>query len=349
MAKQSFSVGQVLTANQMLSLQQTAMLGGSATAKTASYTLVAADAGTVVSVNSTSATTITVNTGLFSAGDTVTIQNWGSGLVTITAGTATVNTAGSLIVPQYDGGVLYFTNASAAIYFDFVQAGAVSPLTTKGDLYTFGSSDTRLGVGANGTTLVADSAETTGLKWATPASGGMTLIQETTASGLSSLSFTSIPATYKELYLVWEGIVHSTTGSSFDVRLNNDSTVNNYAYALWAVKDGSTAESANAQGESIAAGGRFASFGIDTTSASLQQNNSGWLRIDNYASTTKYKAVKGNWINYDNSGTTGINGCSCFSIWKSTSAITSIDIARIAGAATFSNATNTSIRLYGLS
>lgn len=124
MAKQTFSVGQVLTAAQMTSLQQTAMLGGSATAKTASYTLVAADAGTVVSVNSTSATTITVNTGLFSAGDTVTIQNWGSGAVTITAGTATVNTAGSLIVPQYDGGVLYFTSASAAIYFDFVQAAA---------------------------------------------------------------------------------------------------------------------------------------------------------------------------------------------------------------------------------
>lgn len=124
MAKQSFSVGQVLTAAQMTSLQQTAMLGGSATAKTTSYTLVAADAGTVISVNSTSATTITVNTGLFSAGDTVTIQNWGSGAVTITAGTATVNTAGSLIVPQYDGGVLYFRSASEAIYFDFVQAAS---------------------------------------------------------------------------------------------------------------------------------------------------------------------------------------------------------------------------------
>jgi hypothetical protein len=176
----------------MNSLQQTAMLGGSATAKTASYTLVAADAGTVVSVNSTSATTITVNTALFSAGDTVTIQNWGSGAVTITAGTATVNTAGSLIVPQYDGGVLYFTSASAAIYFDFVQAGAVSPLTTKGDLYGFGSSDARIPIGTNGHILTADSAETLGLKWAAPAGGGKVLqvVSATYSTEQSSASAT---------------------------------------------------------------------------------------------------------------------------------------------------------------
>lgn len=191
MAKQSFSVGQVLTAAQMTSLQQTAMLGGSTTAKTTSYTLVAADAGTVVSVSSTSATTITVNTALFSAGDTVTIQNWGTGSVTITAGTATVNTAGSLIVPQYDGGVLYFTSTSAAIYFDFVQAGAVSPLTTKGDLYTFASSDTRLGVGANGTILTADSAEATGLKWAAPAGGGKVLQVVSTSYSTETTNGTS--------------------------------------------------------------------------------------------------------------------------------------------------------------
>jgi hypothetical protein len=50
-----------------------------------------------------------------------------------------------------------------------------TPLTTKGDLFTFTTVDARLGVGANGTVLTADSAEATGLKWAAPAGGGKVL------------------------------------------------------------------------------------------------------------------------------------------------------------------------------
>ena len=115
MAKQTFTTGQVLSAAQMTSLQQTAMLGGSATAKVASYTLVAADAGTTVAMSNAGSTTITVNTALFAAGDIVTIQNLGAGVCTVTAGTATVNTSGSLVLAQYQGGVLYFTSTSAAI------------------------------------------------------------------------------------------------------------------------------------------------------------------------------------------------------------------------------------------
>jgi hypothetical protein len=47
----------------------------------------------------------------------------------------------------------------------------------KGDLISATAADTpaRLAVGANGTVLTADSAETTGLKWAAPAAGGKVL------------------------------------------------------------------------------------------------------------------------------------------------------------------------------
>ena len=126
MAKQSFSVGQVLTAAQMQSLQQTAMLGGAASAKTANYTLVAADAGTGISMSSTSATTVTVNTGLFAAGDTVQITNLNTGVCTITAGTATVNTSASLALAQYESGTLYFTSASESIFIKGAGAAAAS-------------------------------------------------------------------------------------------------------------------------------------------------------------------------------------------------------------------------------
>jgi hypothetical protein len=124
MAKQTFTTGQVLTAAQMTSLQQTAMLGGAASAKTASYTLVAADAGTAISMSSASATTITVNTALFAAGDTVQITNLGAGVCTITAGTATVNTSASLALAQYESGTLDFTSTSAAIFIKGAGAAA---------------------------------------------------------------------------------------------------------------------------------------------------------------------------------------------------------------------------------
>ena len=135
MAKQTFTTGQVLTAAQMTSLQQTAMLGGAANAKTASYVLVAADAGDAITMSNASATTITVNTGLFAAGDIVTIINLGAGVSTITAGTATVSTSGSLALAQNQGGVLRFTSASAAIFFQFATpaSGDIEGIVTGTD------------------------------------------------------------------------------------------------------------------------------------------------------------------------------------------------------------------------
>lgn len=144
MAKQTFTTGQVLTAAQMTSLQQTAMLGGDATAKTVSYTLVAADAGTTVAMSNAGSTTITVNTALFAAGDIVTIHNRGAGVCTITAGTATVNTSGSLVLAQYQGGVLYFTSTSAAVFFQFATpaSGDIEGVTAGTGLSGGGTSGT---------------------------------------------------------------------------------------------------------------------------------------------------------------------------------------------------------------
>lgn len=233
MAKQTFTTGQVLTAAQMTSLQQTAMGGGAATAKTASYVLVAADAGTTVAMNAAGSTTITVNSGLFAAGDTVFIQNLGAGACTVTAGTATVATAGSLILPQNDAGILYFTSASAAIFYDYIQVGATSPLTTKGDLYTFSTSDARLPVGANGTTLVADSAEATGLKWATPSSGGQNFtLLNAGGTALTAASTITVSFTAKDYLFVYIAGARSNTNALHTMRFNSDSGTN-YPNQSW--------------------------------------------------------------------------------------------------------------------
>jgi hypothetical protein len=156
MAKQTFTTGQVLTAAQMTSLQQTAMLGGAASAKTASYTLVAADAGTAISMSNAGATTITVNTGLFAAGDTVHITNLGAGVCTITAGTATVNSSASLALAQYESGFLDFTSASAAIFVKGAGAAAASGgMTLLSTTSLSGATPTISGISGDYTDLVA--------------------------------------------------------------------------------------------------------------------------------------------------------------------------------------------------
>ena len=116
MAIQTFVADTILTAAQMNALQGNDY-NQTVSTKTASYTLVAADKGTRVVMNNASATTITVNTSLFSAGDTLFLQNIGAGTCTVTAGTATVSTSGSLALAQYGGGTLYFTSAGVAIFF----------------------------------------------------------------------------------------------------------------------------------------------------------------------------------------------------------------------------------------
>lgn len=127
MAIQTFVANTVLTAAQQNSLQANDY-NQTVSAKVASYTLVAADVGTRITMSNAAATTVTVNTSLFAAGDSLRIQNIGAGACTVTAGTATVTSAGSLSIPQWGGGQLFFTSASAAVYFPDAAAVKVGQI-----------------------------------------------------------------------------------------------------------------------------------------------------------------------------------------------------------------------------
>ena len=141
MAIQTFTAGQVLTAAQMTSLQANDY-NQTVSTKTASYTLVAADKGTRVVMNSASATTITVNTSLFSAGDTLVLQNISTGVCTVTAGTATVSSAGPLAIPQNGSGLLYFTSAGVSIFYPSAVTASASGLVRVGGGTLSGASTT---------------------------------------------------------------------------------------------------------------------------------------------------------------------------------------------------------------
>jgi hypothetical protein len=238
-------------------------------------------------------------------------------------------------------------NSNTDMDFKWVAdaAGMTNPMTTTGDIIysSPGSTPVRLGIGSTGNLLTVAGGVPT---WAAPAAaGGMTLISETVASGLSSLSLSSIPGTYKQLLLVWSGIYHSDTSTSFNARFNNDSG-NNYSRNIISFTNATVSSSSGTDNE--AASSVIAAFGnsIGTSSTNLVGAAKGTLFIDNYSSSTKLKFYRQEAVYLLSGGDQRLGTVT--GVYNSTSAITSIDIYR-GGAGTFSNITNTSIRLYGIS
>ena len=79
-----------------------------------------------------------------------------------------------------------------------------------------------LGVGANDTVLTADSSEATGLKWGTPVSGGMTLLQSMSLSG-TSVTSSSFSTSYKELKILLTNVTLSS-GTNLMMRVNSQTS-----------------------------------------------------------------------------------------------------------------------------
>ena len=101
---------------------------------------------------------------------------------------------------------------------NIITAGTVD---AKGDLIAGSAPDTvaRLGVGANGTLLTADSSEATGLKWAAP-SNAFTSLASGSLSG-AAVTISSISSAYIDLYLIINApdqsvLIDDDSGNNFD-------------------------------------------------------------------------------------------------------------------------------------
>jgi hypothetical protein len=164
------------------------------------------------------------------------------------------------ITSPQEGMISFLKDTNAVEAYDGAAwvgvGGGSSPLTTKGDLYTFDTADARLGVGANGTVLTADSAETTGLKWATPA-GGLTFIKsQTIGSAVSSVTVTDAFSTTYDNYLITI-IGGASTDNSSDINIKFGATTTGYKFTgFYMATTSSTINSyATNAGTNIACGG----------------------------------------------------------------------------------------------
>jgi hypothetical protein len=209
-------------------------------------------------------------------------------------------TAGTGISGGGTSGTVTITNSMA------------TEIDAKGDLVVGTGADTfaRLAVGTNDYVLTAASGETTGLKWAAPAAGGMTSIASgSLPTGASTLTLSSISGSYIDLVLY---VVNWKTGSGGDflkMRFNGVTSGSYFSQDSYASGEVTT----------VADSMRF-TRGVNATT------NPGQIVVDipNYASTTgKYITSAG----YNNSTTNGNSNLSLYiGGTQTTTAITSITI-----------------------
>jgi hypothetical protein len=174
--------------------------------------------------------------------------------------------------------------------------GGIQPtiFDAKADILTATAADTpaRLAVGANGTVLTADSAETTGLKWVAPAGGtknysllntggtALTGAQTITVSGISNAD---------SIMILVIGASSASAGSTIAIRLNADAG-NNYSHAEATITAGATYNVANFDGSE---GISESYFGIGTMADGASGTVLGYCKIDGAATSGLKVAIYG--------------------------------------------------------
>lgn len=145
------------------------------------------------------------------------IEDPGAGTNAVVIQSPTLGASYTLTLPVDDGssGQVLSTNGSGVL--SWIPSSAASPLTTKGDIYTYSTVDDRLPVGTNGQVLSADSAEATGLKWITAAGVGANTALSNLASvaiNTSLISDTDVTDDLGSASIKWNNVFASTLSSN---------------------------------------------------------------------------------------------------------------------------------------
>jgi len=112
-------------------------------------------------------------------------------------------------------------------------------------------------------------------EWATPASGGMTLLSTTTLSGATT-TISGISGSYTDLYIIYDKIRLSANGSLL-FQLNGDTSANYWTFSE--ELDGSSVNTTRGSRSDIV-------LGATATSATDNRKTSGYINIRLYTSAT---------------------------------------------------------------
>ncbi len=232
-------------------------------------------------------------------------------------------------------GVKWATPASGAVATDAIW-------DTKGDLAVASGADaaSKLAAGSNDQVLTADSAQTLGVKWATPASSGAWVLLSTTTLGSNgTIDVTSISGSYNDLILVLIARDSTASGATTpNLNINNDSGANYYH------ERAPITGTAAVTGAEAAGGTAFTFMRMTGNSSTAGLFSTHEIVLYGYASTTWKKNAHAKSFYATAAGSGGMNIMVGAGFWNNSAAINRVTFTGTGGGNLLTAST---LRIYG--